>query len=379
MLQGLHNLLYFYLPALFTLGYKVRKLAWEGRAGGTVRGDLAREVLEQCLALHIQLLGDWECKAEYTRTLSVALLCWQPMYSGLPGCCFVEEACEAMLSRMVGRCRANYQLSSYMDVLRLFVTLPPPSGSAPATRGALRQPLVFLFTRRVQRILAQPGQQPFAHVQSAREAVWQSTYPTDFNFPSVLRGPPAVARIEAVMQKALRSLTGRGPVPPELKSFADANIPKVHQQREAASRQFAQTRVRQWLQHSQPGQSDPDAASSSTTVNSAAHRAVAHSAPTAAPQGPAAAQAPLTTLNLATETPPLSLEAAQPDTGSPASSEAGSLYEPPPTADAVSAGYESFGDTDSLGSAGELVGEGAAQWRTLEDEGLFDYLGDVLP
>ena len=64
---------------------------------------------------------------------------------------------------------------------------------------------------------------------------------------------------------------------------------------------------------------------------------------------------------------------------SPTTSELGSLYEPPPTDEAASAGYESFGDTDSLGSAGELLGDRDGQWGTLEDEGLFDYLGEAAP
>ena len=378
LLKGLHSLLYFYLPALFSLGYKVRKLAWEGRVGGSVRGDLAREVLEQCLALHIQLLGDWDCKAEYTRTLSVALLCWQPTYSALPGCCFVEESCEAMLSRMVGRCRANYQLSQYEDVLRLFVSMTPATGHAPGTRGALRQPLVFLFTRRVQRLLAQPSQQPFAQVVSSREAVWQPSVPHGFSFPNPLHVPAAVVRIEAVMQKALTSVTGRGPVTQELRSFADANIPKVQQQRETSSRQFAFTRVRQWgLPRTRP---NTEATSSTSARSTEAPVQSTLPIPTAQSSEDTAIHPPAqpTAVHI-TSTPPPQPAIQSLATPFTVSSEGGSIYEPPPTEDAASAGYESFGDTDSLGSAGDLVGGREADWSTLEEEGLFDYLADVLP
>ena len=43
-----------------------------------------------------------------------------------------------------------------------------------------------------------------------------------------------------------------------------------------------------------------------------------------------------------------------------------SLYEPPLDGE-YSAGYHSFGDTDSLGSAGELVEGRQADWDTPED------------
>ena len=86
VVRGLQTLLYYYVPALFYIGHQVRRLTWEGGADGTAKGLHARHILEDCLALHAQLLGDWECRAEYTRTLSVALLSWQPVYSELPGC-----------------------------------------------------------------------------------------------------------------------------------------------------------------------------------------------------------------------------------------------------------------------------------------------------
>ena len=124
VLRSLHALLYHYLPALFVIGHDVRRLTWEGGVRGTVKGDVAKRVLESCLALQVHLLGDWDARTEYCRTLAVALLGWQPYMTQLPGCAFVEEACEAMLPRMVGRCRANRNLQTFNDMQRLFVTLP---------------------------------------------------------------------------------------------------------------------------------------------------------------------------------------------------------------------------------------------------------------
>ena len=52
-----------------------------------------------------------------------------------------------------------------------------------------------------------------------------------------------------------------------------------------------------------------------------------------------------------------------------AGSDDASLYEPPAEDEPSSEGYHSFGDTDSLGNAGNLVTGTQANWSTLQDEG----------
>ena len=178
------------------------------------------------------------------------------------------------------------------------------------------------------------------------------------------------------MQKALSSVTGWGPITQELRSFADANIPKVQQQRETSSRQFAFTRVRQWgLPRTRP---NTEATSSTSARSTEAPVQSTLPIPTAQSSEDTAIHPPAqpTAVHITSTPPP---QPAIQSLGSPVSSEGGSIYEPPPTEDAASAGYESFGDTDSLGSAGDLVGGREADWSTLEEEGLFDYLADVLP
>jgi hypothetical protein len=73
---------------------------------------MAKTVLQQCLVLQAYLLNDWDAKEEYTRTIALALLTWTPWMSKLPGCCFVEEACEAMLSRLTTRCHSGQDAMS---------------------------------------------------------------------------------------------------------------------------------------------------------------------------------------------------------------------------------------------------------------------------
>lgn len=366
MLKGLQSLLYFYLPALFNLGHKVRRLTWEGGLHGAVTGALAREVLEQCLALQLQLLDDWECKAEYTRTISVALLCWQPFMSSLPGCCFVEESCEAMLSRMVGRCRANHQLTSYEDVLRLFVTLPLPRPRTTGTRGGLRQHVVYLFSRRVARILGAPGQQPFARVQSAKEAVWEDSYPDGFRFPDTITTNFPVERLEAVLQAAMVSLTGRGVVSPEVRSFLEENVPRMALSREVLARSDALQRTTTWTAERRRRQRTQGEASSSTDLLE-----VTDSQPLPCPSVPASPVGPVPPAAPFTSRPVASDGASLYGPPSQAASDGGSLYEPPTDDASLSAGYESYADSDSLGSAGELVEGEEANWSSLEEAGLF--------
>ena len=62
LLQGLQSLLDFYLPALLSLGIKVRRLYWEGRLGGTVQGNLAKRVLSSSV---------WHCTSSSWVTGSV--------------------------------------------------------------------------------------------------------------------------------------------------------------------------------------------------------------------------------------------------------------------------------------------------------------------
>lgn len=84
VLQGLHTLLYFYCPLIFQLGWKVRQCTWQGRPTQSVKGDVAKQVLHQAFLVMTHVQGDTECKEEYSRTIALALLTWQPWHSKLP-------------------------------------------------------------------------------------------------------------------------------------------------------------------------------------------------------------------------------------------------------------------------------------------------------
>ena len=225
LLLGLHSLLTFYLPALLVLGVHVRELTWMGGLGGTVRGDTARFVLESCLALQVHLMADWQCKKEYTRSLAVALLTWQPWYSRLPGCCFCEEPCEALLSRMVARCRYQRQLTSFEQLLHLFVTLPAPSKTARGTRGGLRKEMVMTVVSRVVKLLRDGDSMPYARLVTATSGYWEETFPEDCLLPIPPDREAASRSLQGVLRAALITLTRRRPLPADVVQVADLVLP----------------------------------------------------------------------------------------------------------------------------------------------------------
>ena len=94
---------------------------------------------------------------------------------------FAEESCEAMLSRLGHRCDIHKQLVGLDATFDLFLTLPPPSRKAKATRGGLRRGLVDVFAARMRRLLASDGNLPYAPVPKAstRVVVVESAFPLD--------------------------------------------------------------------------------------------------------------------------------------------------------------------------------------------------------
>jgi hypothetical protein len=281
--------------------------------------------------------------------------------TGLPGCCFVEESCEALLSRMVGRCRANARLVDFEDILRLYVTLPPPSREPRGTTGTVRQPLVYLFARRLRRVLEDPASQPYAEPAGARDAHWRPSFPDTLSLPAAPGVTDGLAgRLEVVLQGALVSLSTGGPVTQAVRDFAQAEFPAVATEQMVAGRQGAADRIRQWAgARRRRGQAQRRQAAEGTA-----------SQPDQADES-VAEDAPALDVRAGADEPPLvDVDEAWSPAGSPElASDGASLYSPAEEADRFSAGWHSYGDTDSLGSVGEHVVGREAEWTTLEQEG----------
>jgi hypothetical protein len=169
---------------LLHLGHEVRQCTWRGRPEDEVKGTTARLVLQKCLLLlmHLEsLMSPGRPPSEYQRTISLALLGWQDWMSRLPGCVFVEEAGEAMLSRLSSACKRNPHVTSFEGTLQLFLNLGAPSGEAHHSRGSLRKQLVQEMARRVRGLLGSPGDRPFPKRVDSTTVRWlvdPETYPT---------------------------------------------------------------------------------------------------------------------------------------------------------------------------------------------------------
>ena len=145
LLEGLHALLYCFIPAIFRIGCLVRNCTWEARDNNTAHH--AHAVLQRCFVMLVHLRANPE-KVEYIRTLAVALLMWRSWDDELPGCMFIEESCEAMLSRTAHRCRQHQHLWEFDDVFDLFVTTPNPRMAVKERAGGVRDELAHLFISR---------------------------------------------------------------------------------------------------------------------------------------------------------------------------------------------------------------------------------------
>ena len=163
LLRGLRALLFYYIPAVFKLGVLVRNCTWAGRGRGS--GAEALMAMRQALLLLLALLGPTKARStKYCKTISVALLLWQPWYDRLPGCAFAEESCEAMLSRVAQRCREHPHLFEYDDVFDLYLTTPSARFGLKTRAGGLRAELVQIISSRLRRTIDRAESMPFAVV-----------------------------------------------------------------------------------------------------------------------------------------------------------------------------------------------------------------------
>ena len=366
MVDALVNLLDFYVPAIFLLGCEVRRLTWEGGVGGAVTGAHARQLMQNCLAVQLHLTEDFRAAAEYTRTLSVALLGWQEWYGNLPGCCFVEESCEALLSRMAARCDANRHVTSYDDMFALFVTLPPPQSEAQPTGGGVSQSLVYLMISRIRRFLRGPTAWPFPQQQGVRRAVWVADYPAGMHFPVQPSEDTSGFSMQGVLAKTLLTLTAPVQAPAAVRTVARSLIPARTNGAELAALQEAHRRIRL-----SAGQAPISLA---RILQEDAGAPVPSVEEDISPPQPAPTQDQATsTTDLAQAAPsqPVAVE-SQAIVGRDVDSEGGSLYNPPELDDRGSESGHSFGDTDSLGSLGDLQYGHGGNWSTLETDGPVD-------
>ena len=217
MLEGLESLLAIWIPALVTLGYWVRECYWQGGPGGQRKGIHAKRVLQHALAMLASLRGDWDCKEEYTRTVAVSLLCWQPWMDSIPACCWVEEACEAMLSRA----KQTLHNHRYLD---LYVTLPSLAGRTRHLRGGVKAELVPLLTARPRHLILSELRQDdlYATYSATGRTHWVVGQPV-CAFPGRIDWD--VAKGDQLLQSALVSLMNLVRPQPAVRIWLNGHVP----------------------------------------------------------------------------------------------------------------------------------------------------------
>ena len=350
VLRALKNLLTFWVPALLRLGYCVRQCYWEGRPGQGTTGVTARRILQTCLWMHAHLLDDWDAREEYTKTMATALLVWLPWHSQLPGCFFVEEAGEALLSRMAARCRQQRQLTGFQSTYRLFVTLPVPNATAGSHRQMVRADLVTVFTARLRAMVSMPERVMFPRMSAGNEGVWVAAIPREALFPAPV--PPQADRDkwERLFSSAVALLTGPYR---EARPIIAALQPHVHpvSTQESVVRAGFLERSAGWR---------AERSRRMATDRRPIQRVVQARA---VPKASAAAAAPDASSSSTQAGPYVNTQGtpspAQP-TADALSSSQGSLYEPPPSPP-MSPGVDDADESDGWCSLGELEADTQSQ------------------
>ena len=265
LLEGLHDLLTFYAPALLHLGYKVRECTWNGRPNGPIKGDTARTVLEHCLLLQVHLQADWRARTSYVRTISLALTTWQPWMSRLPGCVFVEESCEAMNSRLAAACRRNPAVTSFEGVLALYLLLEPPSAAPHQSRGRLRAGLIQDMVARLRLLVANPSGRRFPLAVDATRYRWVDGAEAHWMARGPLPRRHDQAAYERIFRTALRTVTAGRVMPPDVRNWLQSHV-AGRPMEEVSVLEGTLDRIRRWFSGARAARPATTAASSSTTV-----------------------------------------------------------------------------------------------------------------
>ena len=123
---------------------------------------------------------------------------------------YVEEACEALLGRVVTRCRRHHYLSGYDATLDLFVTTSVADRRPHGSHGLIRRDLVTLLVARLRSLVARRSAGvPFARLTGARTGVWEDAWPTAFRLPAGIPDTVDADRLTRVFRGALVLLTTR--------------------------------------------------------------------------------------------------------------------------------------------------------------------------
>ena len=149
-LKVLSDVVGYYVPSCFVIGWLVRSCYWEHRTAWT--GSYAKRVLEYCVCVLKNLFAGQERRSEYLRSLTVALCTWTCWHDSLPACMHVEECNEALLSRLSHVLTRISSAATASEINDVFLTLPdvdlrPHSAATQMVRPQLRDCVLRNFTQ----------------------------------------------------------------------------------------------------------------------------------------------------------------------------------------------------------------------------------------
>jgi hypothetical protein len=214
-----------YVPAAYALGYLVRTAYWEGQSEGT--GHCAREALQQALLLLHAMLGDRAAHNDYGRGLVMALLTWTSWHDQLPGCAFVEESCEAQLSRLGAACKRSHSSFTPEQVNDLYLNVGPLKTTLHDTT---RHPVASELLTRVRTNLQRAWRDGLEKVvtwvpwKSGRTCVAREAWPTTLPVMREL-GDVSVEELLRNVHRTLGSVTGGPELTLGVKHDFDSQVP----------------------------------------------------------------------------------------------------------------------------------------------------------
>ena len=241
----------------------------------------------------------------------------------------------------MGRVRKHPELSGYEGAYRLYITLQRPGQVATPTRGAIRGDLVLLIRDRVVALVHGDGHLPFPEILNVGTGtgVWRERFPDGFTFPEDYPGTFDAGRLRQLLQSAVGTLS-TGPLQrAPLQDWLDQNVPGVSLVQER-SRQEAHRVAARWVRQ--------------RTERLRLARAMQGPRPIPKPK----AKAPATSLRAPTQLSQSSVAIASPSatpaTDTSTMSSAGSDEHDVVSELGSECSSVSFGDSDGLGSVGDL-------------------------
>jgi hypothetical protein len=227
--EAVVDLVDYFAPCCFLLGWMTRKCHWEGRERRT--GEFAWEHLALSLYVMRSCGGDGARHMEYYRSVVLAMASWTDWYQELPACCFSEEVCEAGLSRLSRSLGDHSHRSTVEDAMNLYLLVDP---ARPGKRHVGGQAVTERFLNevvvRIRQVLDLPNL-PLAYLPwRSGGMVAVEDWGFDVEFPMVCRKMDR-SMLMADTLYAQRTLLSRTALSQDVEAAMDAHFDLVEDSR----------------------------------------------------------------------------------------------------------------------------------------------------